>query len=50
VASVFFSREAESAAHVGIGLVVLALLVVVVAGLLWRTGLAIARDEICRPE
>jgi tellurite resistance protein len=50
VASFVYGREAESAAHVGIGLIVLALLVAVVAGLLWRTGLAIARDEICRPE
>ena len=50
VASFLYGREASSAVHVGIGLVVLAALVVVVAGLLWRTGLAIARDEICRPE
>jgi tellurite resistance protein len=50
VASFVYGREAASAAHVGIGLAVLALLAAVVAGLLLRTGLAILRDEICRPE
>jgi len=50
VASFVYGREAGSAAHVGIGLVVLAALIFVVAGLLYRTALAIARDEICRPE
>lgn len=50
VASFVYGREASSAPHIGIGLVVLIALVLVVAGLLWRTGLAIARGEICRPE
>jgi tellurite resistance protein len=50
VASFVYGRAAGSGAHVGIGLVVLGLLAAVVAGLLWRTGLAIARGEICRPE
>lgn len=50
VASFVYGREAASGTHVGIGLVVLAALVLVVAGLLYRTGLAILRDEICRPE
>lgn len=50
VASFAYGRAAESAAHIGIGLAVLAGLAAVVAGLLWRTGLAIARGEICRPE
>ena len=50
VASFVYGRDAASAAHVGIGLAVLALLAAVVAGLLLRTGLAILRDEICRPE
>ena len=50
VASFVYGRAAESAAHIGIGLAVLALLAAVVAGLLWRTGLAILRGEICRPE
>jgi tellurite resistance protein len=50
VASFVYGREAASGVHIGIGLAVLALLVAVVAGLLWRTGLAILRDEICRPE
>jgi tellurite resistance protein len=50
VASFVYGREAASGTHVGIGLVVLAALALVVAGLLYRTGLAILRDEICRPE
>ncbi|MBF9060621.1 C4-dicarboxylate ABC transporter [Rhodobacterales bacterium HKCCSP123] len=50
VASFVYGREAASAVHVSIGVLVLALLVAVVTGLLWRTGLAIARGEICRPE
>ncbi|PWK62668.1 SLAC1 anion channel family protein [Roseicyclus mahoneyensis] len=50
VASFVYGREAGSDAHVAIGLVVLAALIGVVAGLLYRTGLAILRDEICRPE
>ena len=50
VASFVYGREAASGVHIGIGLAVLALLVAVVAGLLWRTGIAILRDEICRPE
>ncbi len=50
VASFVYGREAASDAHVAIGLVVLTALVAVVAGLLYRTALAIARDEICRPE
>ena len=46
VASFVYGREAESAAHVGIGLVVLALLVVVVAGaaLAHRAGDRAGRD------
>lgn len=50
VASFVYGREAASAAHIGIGMVVLGALVLVVAGLLCRTALAIARDEICRPD
>jgi len=50
VASFLYGREAGSGVHVGIGLVVLAALTLVVAGLLYRTALAIAHDEICRPE
>ena len=50
VASFVYGRAAASGPHIAIGLVVLGALVLVVAGLLWRTGLAIARDEICRPD
>ena len=50
VASFLYGRAMYSLAHVGIGLGLLALLSVVVAGLMAHTGLAIARDEICRPE
>ena len=50
VASFLYGRAMDSLAHIGIGLGLLALLSVVVAGLMARTGLAIARDEICRPE
>jgi tellurite resistance protein len=50
VASFVYGREAASAVHISIGLFVLAVLVAVVAGLLWRTGIAILRGEICRPE
>jgi tellurite resistance protein len=50
VASFVYGREAASAVHISIGLFVLSVLVAVVAGLLWRTVIAILRCEICRPE
>jgi tellurite resistance protein len=50
VASFVYGRAVGNAVHLGVGLVVLAALIVVVAGLLFRTALAISRDEICRPE
>lgn len=50
VASFLYGRAMESAVHIGIGVVVLSLLSIVVAGLMGRTLLAIFRDEICRPE
>jgi tellurite resistance protein len=50
VSSFAYGTAADSAVHLGIGLSVLMLLTAVVAGLLWRTGQAIARGEICRPE
>lgn len=50
VASFVYGRAQASDAHLLIGLVVLLVLSGVVLGLLWRTGLAILRDEICRPE
>jgi tellurite resistance protein len=50
VASLVYGRDMASAGHQIIGLVVLSALICVVAGLVYRTLLAIARDEICRPE
>lgn len=50
IASFLYAEKAESAAHRGIGLGLLALLAVVIAGLLGRTLLAITRGEICQPE
>ena len=50
VASFVYGRAQDSSAHLVIGVLVLVTLSLVVLGLLWRTGLAIMRDEICRPE
>jgi tellurite resistance protein len=50
IASFLYAEKAESAVHRGIGLGLLALLAVVIAGLLGRTLLAITRGEICQPE
>ncbi|PIE11032.1 MAG: C4-dicarboxylate ABC transporter [Rhodobacterales bacterium] len=50
VASFLFGRETGSNIHTGIGLALLALLTVTVAGLALRTLKAIARNEICKPE
>lgn len=50
IASLRFSQLDGARAHQTIGLLVLALLVVVIAVLIWRTVLAILRDEVCRPE
>jgi tellurite resistance protein len=50
VASFVYGLEMSSAVHLAIGLAVLVGLIVVVVGLLYRTALAIARGEICRPE
>ena len=50
IASFRYGALAGSPAHGWIGAAVLALLTAVVAGLLLRTGRAIARGEICRPE
>lgn len=50
VASFVYGGAQDSRAHLVIGLIVLTALSAVVLGLLWRTGLAILRDEICRPE
>jgi len=50
IASFAHGAAAQSAAHRGIGFALLALLALVIAGLVGRTALAIARGEICRPE
>lgn len=50
IASFQFSRMEGTETHQTIGLVVLALLVLVVLGLIWRTAIAILRGEVCRPE
>jgi tellurite resistance protein len=50
IASFSFGRAIGSPAHEVIGLVVLFLLALVVAGLVLRTLLATTRGEICRPE
>ncbi len=50
IASFRYAALAGSPAHGWIGAAVLALLAAVVVGLLLRTGRAIARGEICRPE
>ncbi|MDE4134869.1 SLAC1 anion channel family protein [Phaeobacter sp. QD34_3] len=50
IASFRFGALSGSAGHEVGGYVLLALLCAIVAGLVWRTGLAIARGEICQPE
>ena len=50
IASFRFSQLDGSRGHQTIGVLILILLVVVVAGLVFRTGQAIARGEICQPE
>lgn len=50
IASFMFARIEHSAFHQTVGLIALVLLVALVLGLIWRTGLAIARHEICHPE
>lgn len=50
IASFRFSQLDGSRGHQTIGIVVLILLALVIAGLIWRTFLAILRGEICRPE
>lgn len=50
IASLRFGALAGSAFHTGLGVVLLALLVVVVAALALRTGRAIAARQICLPE
>jgi tellurite resistance protein len=50
IASFRFGIMDESPVHTGIGVVVLAALILIVAGLIGRTLLAATRGEICRPE
>lgn len=50
VASFLFGRETGSSLHGLIGLCLLAILTLTVAGLIWRTARAIAAGEICKPE
>lgn len=50
IASFLFARIEHSVFHQNVGLVVLIVLVVLVAGLIWRTAKAILRGEICKPE
>lgn len=50
VASLVFAEETGSAVHEAVGLALFAVLLAVVAVLAVRTGLAVARREICLPE
>lgn len=50
IATFLYAGETGSAFHKGLGAGLLALLLVVIAVLVGRTGVAIARGEICRPE
>lgn len=49
-ASFAHAAAADSAGHRAIGVVLLALLCVIIAGLLWRTGRALRAGEVFRPE
>lgn len=50
IASFRFAQLDGSRTHQTIGVMVLAILVLVIAGLIWRTLVAIWKGEICRPE
>ncbi|WP_248409829.1 SLAC1 anion channel family protein [Aliiroseovarius sp. S2029] len=50
IASLRFAQLEGARGHQAIGMLILALLVVVIAGLIWRTMFAILRGEVCRPE
>lgn len=50
IASLRFAQLEGSRGHQTIGLLILTLLSLVIAGLIWRTLLAVIRGEICRPE
>jgi len=50
IASFRFAALAGTLAHLLIGAVALGLLILVVLGLAVRTGIAVVRGEICRPD
>lgn len=50
IASLVFAGAVGSAVHRGIGLALVAVLAVIVAGLAWRTIRAIQAKQICQPE
>jgi tellurite resistance protein len=50
IASFHYAVLSGSPVFAGIGWALLLLLGVIIAGLLWRTGLAVMRNEICQPE
>ena len=50
IASFRYAALSGSTIFVGIGWALLALLAIIIVGLVWRTGQAILRGEICQPE
>jgi tellurite resistance protein len=50
IASFRYAALSGAPVFLGIGWALLGLLLVIIAGLLWRTSLAILRDEICQPD
>lgn len=50
VASFRYAALSDVAVFAAIGWAMLAVLAAIIAGLIWRTGLAIVRDEICQPD
>jgi tellurite resistance protein len=50
IASFRYGGLSGASAFTAIGWTLLLLLTVIIGGLVWRTGLAVLRDEICQPE
>ena len=50
IASFRYAALSGATFFVAVGWLLLMLLTVIIAGLLWRTSLAVLRDEICQPE
>ncbi|MPQ94098.1 SLAC1 anion channel family protein [Thioclava sp. JE_KL1] len=50
IATFLHAEYAHSEPHLRMAVAFLAILAVVIVGLVWRTGLAILRGEICQPE